>query len=218
MLLHLPSAKDAGSIKENEEHEIMRQLSERLTRYVIKAGAVPEELYAVYQYGFQIGLEMLCCFVTCLAIAIYLHMIPEFIVFTSIFILLRTYAGGVHLNSFFACFLCSVTVQTAVMAFSCIYKLPIAAAWSVILICGALIARLSPVESQNWKLDDDEKRHCRKVTIKIVAGIVLFAIGCTLAGIYGIVSLIAMTVLVVFVSLYIGAVKYKIEKSKDMRR
>ena len=45
MLLHLSSAKDAGSIKENEKHEIMKQLSERLTRYVINAGAVPEELY-----------------------------------------------------------------------------------------------------------------------------------------------------------------------------
>lgn len=218
MLLHLSSAKDAGSIKENEEHEIMKQLSERLTRYVINAGAVPEELYAVYQYGFQIGLEMLCCFITCLAIAIYLHMIPEFMVFTSIFILLRTYAGGVHLNSFFACFLCSVTVQTAVMVISCIYKLPIIGAWLIILICGALIVKFSPVESKNWELDDDERCHCRNVTIKIVGGILIFAGCCTLAGKHGIVSLTALTVLVVFVSLYIGAVKYKIEKSKDKRR
>lgn len=76
--------------------------------------------------------------------------------FTSIFILFRTYAGGVHLDSFFACFLCLVTVQTAVMTFPCVYKLPNAVAWIIILICGVLIARLSPVESQNWKLDDDE--------------------------------------------------------------
>ena len=78
----------------------MRRLSEKLTGYVIKAGTVSEELYAVYQYGFQIGLEMLCCFMVCLCIAVYLHMIPEFIVFTGIFMALRTYAGGVHLNSF----------------------------------------------------------------------------------------------------------------------
>lgn len=81
----------------------MRRLSEKLTEYVIKTGTVSSESYDIYQYGFQIGLEMLCCFVTCLSIAIYMHMIPEFAIFTGIFMLLRTYAGGVHLNSFGSC-------------------------------------------------------------------------------------------------------------------
>mgnify|MGYP003209758882 FL=1 len=89
----------------------MKRVSEKLTAYIINAGTVSEELYAVYQYGFQIGLEMLCCFVACLSIAIYMHMIPEFAIFTGIFMLLRTYAGGVHLNSFGSCFICSVTVN-----------------------------------------------------------------------------------------------------------
>ena len=60
----------------------MKQLSEKITEYVIKTGAVSSESYDIYQYGFQIGLEMLCCFVTCFGIAIYMHMIPEFVVFT----------------------------------------------------------------------------------------------------------------------------------------
>lgn len=72
----------------------MKQLSEKITEYVIKTGAVSSESYDIYQYGFQIGLEMLCCFVTCLSIATYMHMIPEFAIFTGIFMLLRTYAGA----------------------------------------------------------------------------------------------------------------------------
>lgn len=100
----------------------MRRLSEKLTEYVVKTGAVSSESYDIYQYGFQIGLEMLCCFVTCLSIAIYMHMIPEFAIFTGIFMLLRTYAGGVHLNSFGSCFICSVTVQTMAMYFNSKYK------------------------------------------------------------------------------------------------
>lgn len=77
----------------------MRYLSKKLTDYIIKVGVIQKELYAVYQYGFQIGLEMFTCFFTCFCIAIYLHMIPEFIVVTSSFMLLRTYAGGLHLNN-----------------------------------------------------------------------------------------------------------------------
>lgn len=190
----------------------MRRLSEKLTGYVIKAGAVSEELYAVYQYGFQIGLEMLCCFVVCLSIAIYLHMIPEFIVFTGIFMLLRTYAGGVHLNSFGGCFICSVAVQTVSLFIGNKYKFSVGSAWSIILISAVLIWKFAPVESIGRELDRDEMEHCKKVTLKIIIGILSFAGVCTFVSDSEIVSLIALTVMVVFVSQCIGIIKYKVEK------
>ena len=56
----------------------MKQLSERITDYIVKSGAISEESYAIYQYGFQIGLEMGSCFLVSLGIALYLHMIPQF--------------------------------------------------------------------------------------------------------------------------------------------
>ena len=190
----------------------MRRLSEKLTGYVIKAGAVSEELYAVYQYGFQIGLEMLCCFVVCLSIAIYLHMIPEFIVFTGIFMLLRTYAGGVHLNSFGGSFICSVVVQTVSLFIGNKYQFSVGSAWSIILISAVLIWKFAPVESISRELDRDEMEHCKKVTLKIIIGILSFAGVCTFVSNSEIVSLIALTVMVVFVSQCIGIIKYKVEK------
>ena len=81
----------------------MKYFSEKLTGYIVKSGAVPEESYEIYQYGFQIGLEMLSCLLACFGIAVYLHMIPEFAVVTGIFMMLRSFVGGVHLNSFSAC-------------------------------------------------------------------------------------------------------------------
>lgn len=135
----------------------MKQLSEKITEYVIKTGAVSSESYDIYQYGFQIGLEMLCCFVTCLSIATYMHMIPEFAIFTGIFMLLRTYAGGVHLNSFVSCFICSVTVQTMAMYFNSKYKFTVGTAWILILVSAILILKAAPVECINRELDDTEK-------------------------------------------------------------
>lgn len=195
----------------------MKRLSEKLARYVIETDAVSEESYAVYQYGFQIGLEMLCCFVVCLSIAVYLHMIPEFAVFTGIFMLLRTYAGGVHLNSFGACFICSVAVQTLTLLIDSKYKFSVTNAWIVILVSAILILKSAPVENVNRELDNDEKEHCKKVTMKILIGIFIFAGCCTLGGLNDIVSLIALTVLVILISQYVGVVKYKIEKSKNKR-
>ena len=191
----------------------MERLSEKLTSYVIKAGGVSEQLYAVYQYGFQIGLEMLCCFITCLAIAVYLHMIPKFIVFTTIFILMRTYAGGVHLNSFLSCYLCSVIVQTVVLVVSGIFSLSASWAWIFIVTGSTLILKCTPVETLSRELDSDEKIHCKKVTIRIIAAIFLFAGCCTLCGLHEMTSLIALTIAVVWFSQYIGIIKYKIEKA-----
>lgn len=191
----------------------MKRLSEKLTAYVINAGAVSEELYAVYQYGFQIGLEMLCCFVFCLGIAIYLHMISQFIIFTVIFMLLRTYAGGIHLNSFYACFFCSVAVQTVALLVNSKFQFPILGAWTIIIITFTLIWNLAPVDSISRELDSEEKTHCKKVTMKIIVGILIFTGCCTVCGMDDIVSLIALTALIVFISQCIGIVKYSVEKN-----
>lgn len=195
----------------------MRYLSEKITDYIIRTGAISDEWYEVYQYGFQVGLEMLSCMVVCCGISIYLHMIPEFIVFIGIFILLRSYAGGIHLNSYFSCFLCSVTVQTMVLLFNKKYIFPFSIAWVVILSGAFLILKEAPVESINRELEDDEKRHCKKITRNVLICIILFSAGCTLGGMRDIVSLISLTILQVLLSQYMGIIKYKFERKSGDR-
>lgn len=190
----------------------MKHLSEKITDYIIRAGAISEESYAIYQYGFQIGLEMLSCFLGCLGIAIYLHMILQFLVFTSIFMLLRSYAGGLHLNSYLGCFICSTAVQTILLLIDSYYTVVLPIAWGIILISSILVVNNAPVENINRELDMDEKRHCKNVTTKILVGILIFSIGCTIAGLNKIVSLISLTILIVLISQYIGMIKYSIEK------
>lgn len=192
----------------------MKRLAQRLTVCAIKNGIVSEESYAVYQYGFQIGLEMLLCFGVCLSIAIYLHMIKEFVVFTGIFMLLRTYAGGVHLNSIGACLMCSVIVQTLTLIIDSKHKFSVVQSWTLILVSVILIFISAPAENMNRLLDNEEKKHCKEVTMKIIAGILIFSGFCTLIGEDDIVSLVTLTVLVVLISQYVGILRNKVEKSK----
>ena len=145
-------------------------------------------------------------------------MIPEFAIFTGIFMLLRTYAGGVHLNSFGSCFICSVTVQTMAMYFNIKYKFTVGTAWILILVSAILILKAAPVECINRELDDTEKEHCKKVTMKVLSAVIVFAGCCTLAGIPDILSLVALTSFIILISQYVGILKYKIEKSKNKRR
>lgn len=190
----------------------MKWLSDKITEYVIETGVVSKELYAVYQYGFQIGLEMFCFFSVCLLIAIYMQIIPEFLFITGIFILLRTYAGGVHLDCFGVCFICSVIVQTATLLIGIKYTMPIKCAWFIIVLNSILIYKFSPVESINRELDKEEKEHCRKVTLKIIIGILIIAGCCTIRNGYKIISLIALTMSIVLFSQCLGIIKFKLSK------
>ena len=193
----------------------MRYLSKKLTDYIIKVGVIQKELYAVYQYGFQIGLEMFTCFFTCFCIAIYLHMIPEFIVVTSSFMLLRTYAGGLHLNNFVSCFICSVIVQTLVLLSSRQVNIILPVVVGTILCGSILILKAAPVENINKELSEDEKKHCKNVTMKILIGIVVFSANCIFFNLDNMLFLMAMIILVVLVSQYLGMIKYRIEKIKS---
>ena len=190
----------------------MKQLSEKITDYIVKSGAISEESYAIYQYGFQIGLEMGSCFLVSLGIALYLHMIPQFFVFTGVFMLLRTYAGGLHLNSYLGCFICSTAVQTITLLINSQYAIVFPVAWGIILISTALILKNAPVENINKELDVEGKKYCKEVTMKILAGVLIFSIGCTAVGLESMVSLISMTMLIISISQYIGMIKYNIEK------
>lgn len=215
MHIYLSSTPNARRIKIIEKQIDMRYLSKRLTDYVIKTGMASDELHEVYQYGFQIGIEILTCFLVCLSISIYLHMMPEFVVSTIIFMLLRSYAGGLHLHSFVGCFICSVLVQSAILIISAQYIFTGLIAWFIISSGTFLILIAAPVENINRELDLDEKKHCKEITKKVLIGIIVYSVGCSLAGKYNIVSLVALTILVVLFSQYIGIVMYKFEKAKQ---
>lgn len=80
------------------------------------------------------------------------------------------------------------------------------------LIQEILASELGITQQMLSKYERDEKKHCRKVAVKIIVGIYVFAGICTLTGMNAIVSLVAVTMAAVLISQYIGVVKYKIEK------
>ena len=81
-----------------------------------------------------------------------------------------------------------------------------------------LILKAASVESINRELDNTEKEHCQKVTMKILMGVIAFAICCTVGLIQDMLSLISLTTFIILISQYVGILKYKIENSKNKRR
>lgn len=189
----------------------MKRLSEKLANYIVQMDAISKESYEVYQYGFQIGLEMLCCFIACFCIYLYLQMVPAFLVFTVIFMLLRTYAGGLHLDSFSACFICSVTVQTIALLVNAHVQFSLIIAWLILIICSCLIIKMASASNCDRELDEEEKTYFHKTTKRIIVGIWIFSAICTMFQKHETLSLIALTVIIVLGSQYIGKIKYCIQ-------
>lgn len=74
--------------------------------------------YVILKYGFQTILEVLICSVSCITIAYFLNMFWECIMLLGIFLLLRSYSGGIHLKKFYQCYICSNIVIITILLLS----------------------------------------------------------------------------------------------------
>lgn len=88
----------------------MEKIADKLTKYIVKINIISETEYEIYKYGFVIGLEFFLCAATCFMVAAWISMITEYILFLVTFFVLRSYIGGIHMRSYWACYILSCTV------------------------------------------------------------------------------------------------------------
>ena len=96
----------------------MEKIAKKLTDYYMRTGLINEKDAAIYQFGWQVSIEILISIIASIGIALYLKMFLEMIFLGGIFIPLRTWAGGVHLDRYWKCFVCSVMVIVVGLVFS----------------------------------------------------------------------------------------------------
>jgi accessory gene regulator B len=190
----------------------MNKLAIRLTDFVVHAGIVSKDTYEIYYFGFLIALEMGCCFSVGVIIAIFLHTIQEFLIFMIIFIPVRSYAGGLHLKKFWACFLCSLFVETTVLLLNRTMCFSARESWGIIVLCVMFIMVISPVETLEHRLEKEERIHCRKVLLKILLSLTVVASMLVVLGMERYLSLIVLTLMVVLMSQVIAILKYKLNR------
>lgn len=94
------------------------------------------------------------------------------------------------------------------------YALKCTIAWLIILIGTILILKVAPVENVNRELDQYERKHCKGVTKKVLTGIIVVSAVCTYLERYNTVSLIALTIMMVIISQYMGIVIFKFGKNR----
>lgn len=185
----------------------MKRTASYLTDYVIRKGVIKEEEREVYEYGFQRVLETAINLLISLLIAAALHKIVEGILFFLVFVPLRSYAGGLHLEHYWSCLLLSCFTYFVILLTAEYLTISIFLMIPSILLSAMLIWILYPVENKNRTIDTDEVIQFRK-RLKwyfLLDSILMFL--CAFLGREDHLALLLLTLLLVAVTMLLGKVK-----------
>lgn len=192
----------------------MDRISSVLTDYLLRNNVIEEEDYEIYKYGLLSGTEMLICVATCYLFAAQMGLLLKCTVLLLLLFSLRSYVGGLHLNSFLACYICSCIV--IVFTLLAIKNVPIPKFYSLLISIFEMIVILfsDPVENINRPVNDNEKKFFLNRIRIILMIILMLTIFCYYFSFNSYLDTITYTLGVIFVSMLLGKLKSKIKKSE----
>lgn len=132
-------------------------ISKKITAKMVIDGIIPSAEEELYTYGFHQGFILLINIVSSLILGLLMGRIFESILLLTVYIPLRTYAGGYHAKSPLICYFFSLIV--IFFQLLCLSYID----WSQLtliiltLLSGIVIFIMVPVEAINKKLSDKEK-------------------------------------------------------------
>lgn len=136
----------------------MKYLSDKLTGYILKKGMIQEESYDIYQYGFQCFLELSISTICSIMIAFSLDMVLECMLFFLFFIPMRSYGGGIHMETYLGCFFSSCAILISALLAVKYLTVPPLISFMVYILCVIMIKLIGPVNHPNRKVDNKENR------------------------------------------------------------
>lgn len=141
--------------------------------------------YEIYEYAVYIILSSAFHIATIIALGLCFNLLVESLVFYFSFITIRKFAGGYHAKTPIKCYIISVVSSTIILVLINIipiivsrfrfieYFLLILGLFSLIIIC-----YLSPLDTINNPLNNEEKKFLKKITIFLSVSI--YFISCLL--------------------------------------
>lgn len=185
----------------------MEKLVNKLTEYLIHKEVILQEKKNIYQFGFQVGLEVTLNTVISILIAVACNMEIECIVFFMVFIPLRSYAGGLHLNSYIKCMICSCLSLLLILLIVKYIDINRILMMCIITLSIIIIKVIKPVEHVNRPVSRKKyTEFVKKLNITLmvlaVASTVLFVL-----DIKQMLFTVAVTMLFMALILFLGKVK-----------
>lgn len=131
-------------------------------------GEIDSTDMAIYEYGLGLIIKKLSHIFLILLLALVCKEFWNTLLFLVVYASIREYSGGYHAKSNIGCYICTLIVTTSVIFFFKEipnYHMSVTLwMWIGTVICGICIWILSPQETANKLLQNDEKKLYRKMT------------------------------------------------------
>lgn len=155
----------------------MNYLVSQIVNFITEQDVISDEsdVQDFYRYGIEISISSLLNIVLVVIAGILIHHIIESIVFLSLFILIRSFTGGYHADTYFRCnlLMCTTFILTALA--NSIFSNKFSLLIIIVLICVTelIVSILGPIENKNKPIDDS-----KKIKLKITGTAMTSIINC----------------------------------------
>ena len=145
---------------------LFEKISVFITDTMIEGKIIQESERDLYNYCFGMLIETAANLLSAVVLGMLLNRTIEALIFMAVFISMRSTAGGYHCETSGRCYILSMTVFLIVIL-ACGLMKCIPSTVNILLIITDLAAvlLLSPVESPNKPLNEDEKNNNRRVSV-----------------------------------------------------
>lgn len=146
------------------------RIAECITQKLLASSVIEEGDRELYNYGFFLLITRFSFFFTTVFVGFLLDIPGESIFFYVVFMLLRTYAGGVHARTEITCTILTTLALTAsVFGIKIMEQMDSDIIPMLILIGGCLcILLLSPLDTKDKPLEEREKKKYRTVCVSAI--------------------------------------------------
>ncbi|MBR5648144.1 accessory gene regulator B family protein [Pseudobutyrivibrio sp.] len=134
----------------------MEKLATKLTDYLLSKDTISEADYDIYLYGLTCFLEISISFISCFIIGICLGMFFECILFSCIFMPLRSLAGGLHLNKFIHCYFLSCFILTGSLLLVKYFSVPDYISLIGCILLPIILFIIGPINHPNRPVTEEE--------------------------------------------------------------
>lgn len=141
----------------------MRRVACKLTDWLIWLEAIPKEERELYEYAAYNFFITISPLMLAILFGIFMGHLMESIMLVTPFMIIRKFSGGYHMKNSTSCFLTSCFILIVCIILSCKLKYDMKMGIVVLLSSVSLIT-FSPLDSQNRRLDEEEKRQYKKMT------------------------------------------------------
>lgn len=158
----------------------MAAVAEKITVALTGRGIILEDDAVLYKYGIENGITVAGNLLASLIFGLVTGRLGNILVFLFFYGALRSFSGGIHCKSGAGCFTVSILILF-IPAYLCDWavKLPLVAVVIGGMVATVIIMVLSPVESVNKPLNDEDFDYYRRIS-RCIAGWQV----CTLVTLY----------------------------------